>query len=147
MASAFWMRQSLPNGLILPPYSVQVCRLKVDTPTSGAQSYLVLDGAHTPESATAFAQTLRRYFPDAPVALVLASDKDHKAVMEALHQTLEPDVVLFTSVPVAGAEDRCDSDGRLKICANATNVWEMSTCHSLQCWRLTTQSSAPHILG
>ena len=110
------MRQSLPNGLILPPYSVQVCRLKVDTPTSGAQSYLVLDGAHTPESATAFAQTLRQCFPDAPVALVLAmaSDKDHKAVMKALHQSLEPDVVLFTSVPIAGAEDRCDLDGRLK---------------------------------
>ena len=76
----------------------------------------MLDGAHTPESATAFAQTLRQYFPDAPVALVLAmaSDKDHKAVMKALHQSLEPDIVLFTSVPIAGAEDRCDSDGRLK---------------------------------
>ena len=108
------MRQSLPNGLIFAPCFVQVCRLKVETPTSGALSYLVLDGAHTPESATAFAQTLRQYFSDAPVALVLAmaSDKNHKAVMKALHQSLAPDVVLFTSVPIAGAEDRCDSHGR-----------------------------------
>ena len=116
MAPAFWMRQSLPRGLTFAPCFVQVCRLKVDTPTSGAQSYLVLDGAHTPESATAFAQTLRQYFPDAPVALVLAmaSDKNHKAVMKALHQSLEPDVVLFTSVPIAGAEDRCASNRRRK---------------------------------
>lgn len=88
----------------------------------------MLDGAHTAESATAFAQTLRQYFPDAPVALVLAmaSDKNHKAVMKALHQSLEPDIVLFTSVPIAGAEDRYDSDDRLNICANAITCVSLS---------------------
>ncbi len=105
----------------------------------------MLDGAHTAESATAFAQTLRQYFPDAPVALVLAmaSDKNHKAVMKALHQSLEPDVVLFTSVPIAGAEDRYDSDDRLNICANAMNMCQPVTACFVE--GLTTQPSAQQI--
>lgn len=42
--------------------------------------WVVLDGAHTLESAAALAQTLRAAFPTAPVALVLAmaEDKQHR---------------------------------------------------------------------
>lgn len=42
--------------------------------------WVVLDGAHTPESAAALAKTLRQAFPTAPVALVvaMAEDKQHR---------------------------------------------------------------------
>jgi folylpolyglutamate synthase/dihydropteroate synthase len=44
--------------------------------------WVVLDGAHTPESAAALARTLRAAFPTAPVAVVLAmaEDKEHRWV-------------------------------------------------------------------
>lgn len=46
----------------------------------GAGPWVVLDGAHTAESAAALARTLRATFPTAPVALVLAmaEDKAHR---------------------------------------------------------------------
>lgn len=42
--------------------------------------WVVLDGAHTPESAAALVHTLRQAFPTAPVALVvaMAEDKQHR---------------------------------------------------------------------
>lgn len=45
-----------------------------------AGPWVVLDGAHTPESAAALARTLRQAFPTAPVALVvaMAEDKQHR---------------------------------------------------------------------
>lgn len=50
--------------------------------SSGAEvgPWVVLDGAHTPESAAALAHTLRELFPTAPVALVMAmaEDKQHR---------------------------------------------------------------------
>ena len=47
---------------------------------AAAGPWIVLDGAHTAESARALAQTLRAAFPTAPVALVLAmaEDKEHR---------------------------------------------------------------------
>lgn len=48
--------------------------------------WVVLDGAHTPESAAALARTLRQAFPTAPVALVvaMAEDKQHRWAWERL---------------------------------------------------------------
>jgi folylpolyglutamate synthase/dihydropteroate synthase len=42
--------------------------------------HVVLDAAHTADSAAALASTLRDAFPDQPVALVLAmaGDKQHR---------------------------------------------------------------------
>ena len=70
-------------------------------------NWLVLDGAHTPQSATALAETVRELFPQRPVALIvaMADDKDHKAVMAAL-RSVRPTVVLFTSVDIAGSSQR-----------------------------------------
>lgn len=70
-------------------------------------NWLVLDGAHTAQSATALAETVRELFPERPVALVvaMADDKDHKAVMAAL-RGVRPTVVLFTSVDIAGSSQR-----------------------------------------
>eukprot|EP00873_Tetraselmis_striata_P042523 jgi/Tetstr1/462787/TSEL_007738.t1 len=70
----------------------------------GRRQWLVLDAAHTPESAQALCETLRRALPDRPVALVLAmlEDKDIRGVAAALRELL-PRVVIFTSVDSAGA--------------------------------------------
>jgi folylpolyglutamate synthase/dihydropteroate synthase len=47
---------------------------------AGLGPWVVLDGAHTAESARALAQTLREVFPTAPVAIVMAmaEDKQHR---------------------------------------------------------------------
>jgi hypothetical protein len=47
---------------------------------AGLGPWVVLDGAHTSESARALAQTLREVFPTAPVAIVMAmaEDKQHR---------------------------------------------------------------------
>lgn len=70
-------------------------------------NWLVLDGAHTAQSATALAETVRELFPERPVALIvaMADDKDHKAVMAAL-RAVRPAVVLFTSTDIAGSSQR-----------------------------------------
>ena len=71
------------------------------------KSCLLLDGAHTAQSAAALAETVRELFPEQPVALIvaMADDKDHKAVMLAL-RAVRPAVVLFTSVDIAGSSHR-----------------------------------------
>ena len=51
----------------------------------GAPPWLVLDGAHTPESCAALVETIRAVLPGpAPVALVvaMASDKDHDGCLQ-----------------------------------------------------------------
>ncbi|KAL3150534.1 hypothetical protein ABBQ32_000350 [Trebouxia sp. C0010 RCD-2024] len=77
-------------------------------------NWLVLDGAHTAQSATALAETVRELFPERPVALIvaMAAGKDHKAVMAAL-RAVRPAVVLFTSVDIAGSSQRSCSPGTL----------------------------------
>ncbi|KAI3425824.1 hypothetical protein D9Q98_007799 [Chlorella vulgaris] len=84
--------------------------------SSGAEvgPWVVLDGAHTPESAAALAHTLRELFPTAPVALVMAmaEDKQHREFCQAI-RTVQPSVVVFTSVPIAGGAARAASPGQL----------------------------------
>ncbi|GIL42683.1 hypothetical protein Vafri_619 [Volvox africanus] len=120
--------------------------------------FVVLDGAHTAESATALATSLRTAFPgsgsgsgsgsgcaatngvdtntsisdscitsdrasvggsgittgDNPVALILAmaDDKDHRGVVSELRR-VQPRVVVFTSVPIAGSYRRAAAPGTL----------------------------------
>ena len=69
------------------------------------EGWLVLDGAHTAQSAAALASFIKHNFPDNPVAL-MADDKDHKAVMTALRSGLRPALVIFTSVDIAGLSQR-----------------------------------------
>ena len=72
------------------------------------EGWLVVDGAHTAQSAVAMASSIRQIFPDNPVALIvaMADDKDHKAVMTALRSGLRPALVIFTSVDIAGSSQR-----------------------------------------
>jgi folylpolyglutamate synthase/dihydrofolate synthase len=76
--------------------------------------WLVADGAHTAESAAALADTLRRVFPEQPVALVvaMAADKEHRAVLSAL-RPLQPKLVVFTSAAIAGSYHRSAPPGSL----------------------------------
>ncbi|KAL4858271.1 Dihydrofolate synthetase [Chlorella vulgaris] len=76
--------------------------------------WVVLDGAHTPESAAALAHTLRELLPTAPVALVMAmaEDKQHREFCQAI-RTVQPSVAVFTSVPIAGGAARAASPGQL----------------------------------
>ena len=79
------------------PGRFQLCQLEEDAEAAAAAAaraaqgaageagtqlgpWVVLDGAHTPESAAALAKTLRQAFPTAPVALVvaMAEDKQHR---------------------------------------------------------------------
>ena len=73
----------------------------------GDAAWVVLDGAHTPGSARALAATLAGAFPGRPLAAVvaMADDKDHQGFLAEL-RAAGPQVVVFTSAPVAGASDR-----------------------------------------
>eukprot|EP00887_Chlorella_sp_A99_P008060 scaffold12.g8060.t1 len=84
---------------------------------------VVLDGAHTPESAAALAAALRAAFPAAPLALVLAmaEDKAHREVCAPL-RGLEPGVVVFTQVAIAGGAARAAAPGQLAAAWQAAAI-------------------------
>jgi len=96
--------------------------------------YLILDCAHTPESAEALARTARAALaaaavsaaattsappPSAPASdadappvvlvLAMADDKPHRDVAAQLLYRLRPRAVIFTSVPIAGGRARAAS--------------------------------------
>ena len=84
----------------------QVERLRQSDGSAGP--WLVLDGAHTPAAAAGLSNTLRAVFPDAALAFVvaMAADKDAAGVMTELRKA-RPDVMVFTSTPIAGSTSRC----------------------------------------
>ncbi|KAL4430613.1 hypothetical protein ABPG77_005853 [Micractinium sp. CCAP 211/92] len=84
---------------------------------------VVLDGAHTAESARALATTLRAAFPTAPVALVLAmaEDKEHREICQEL-RAIQPVAVIFTSVPIAGGAARAAGPGQLAAAWQAAAI-------------------------
>ncbi|KAI8473874.1 MAG: FolC bifunctional protein [Monoraphidium minutum] len=88
--------------------------LRSQAPEQG-QPYVVLDGAHTPESGAALAAALREAFPP-PAALALvvamAGDKAHREFVAAL-RAARPGVVVFTSAPIAGSTQRSAPPGTL----------------------------------
>ena len=88
------------------------------------EGWLVLDGAHTAQSAAALANSIRQIFPNNPVALIvaMAEDKDHKAVMTALRSGVRPALVIFTTVDIAASSHRSAiaplSGVRCQVCFN-----------------------------
>ncbi|KAG0614845.1 hypothetical protein M758_6G208300, partial [Ceratodon purpureus] len=85
---------------------------------------LILDGAHTEESAMALAKTLRDGFPSARLAFVvaMASDKDHHSFARALLTEAKPNLVVTTRVPVAGSYGRSCTSEELAEC------WTHTAC-------------------
>lgn len=73
---------------------------------------VVLDGAHTRESAAALRATLRDVFPGHPLVLVvaMASDKEHRAVIDELRGCAAK-AVIFTSIEIAGSSSRSCAPG------------------------------------
>ncbi|GAX75550.1 hypothetical protein CEUSTIGMA_g2993.t1 [Chlamydomonas eustigma] len=91
------------------------------------QRYVVLDGAHTRESASALTSTLRVVFPSEPIVLVIAmaSDKEHRAVIEEMRKC-GPKAVVFTSTAIAGSSDRSCAPGVL------ASHWQVASMTSSQ---------------
>ncbi|KAJ9539606.1 hypothetical protein OSB04_026112 [Centaurea solstitialis] len=77
---------------------------------------ILLDGAHTKESAKALADMIQITHPKAPLVFVvaMASDKDHRAFARELLAVRQPDAVLLTEVSIAGDRNRTASWSLLK---------------------------------
>ncbi|PHT46800.1 hypothetical protein CQW23_15958 [Capsicum baccatum] len=88
---------------------------------------ILLDGAHTKESARALTNTLQMTFPKAKMVLVvaMANDKNHLGFARELLSVGNLDAVLSTEVDIAGAKLRLTSASSLK-CAWANASREMN---------------------
>jgi len=78
--------------------------------------HLVLDAAHTPESAEALVQGLREAFPGQPTVIVLAmlNDKDIRGFVKAIRKAI-PKVIIFTTSDNEGTgmQSRAANSGTL----------------------------------
>ncbi|KAI8540455.1 hypothetical protein RHMOL_Rhmol09G0265000 [Rhododendron molle] len=79
---------------------------------------ILLDGAHTKESARALADTIEMTFPKARLVLVvaMASDKDHSGFARELLSARKLEAVFLTEVDIAGDKSRMTSASVLKDC-------------------------------
>ncbi|XP_058182695.1 dihydrofolate synthetase isoform X1 [Rhododendron vialii] len=79
---------------------------------------ILLDGAHTKESARALADTIEMTFPKAKLVLVvaMASDKDHSGFARELLSARKLEAVFLTEVDIAGDKSRMTSASVLKDC-------------------------------
>ncbi|XP_066356760.1 dihydrofolate synthetase-like isoform X1 [Miscanthus floridulus] len=79
-------------------------------------STVLIDGAHTEESAKALSGVIKTVRPEGPLALVvgMASDKEHLAFAEQLLSGQTPDVVLLTEASIAGGTSRAMPASSLK---------------------------------
>ncbi|KAA8540008.1 hypothetical protein F0562_026700 [Nyssa sinensis] len=79
---------------------------------------ILLDGAHTKESAKALANTIQMTFPEARLVLVvaMASDKNHLAFARELLSVRHLQAVFLTEVKIAGDKSRTASASSLKDC-------------------------------
>ncbi|XP_023908562.1 dihydrofolate synthetase isoform X1 [Quercus suber] len=79
---------------------------------------VLLDGAHTKESANALVKTIKMTFGVAPLALVvaMASDKDHVGFAREFLSGGELVAVLLTEADIAGGKSRTTSASLLRDC-------------------------------
>ncbi|TXG66620.1 hypothetical protein EZV62_007895 [Acer yangbiense] len=77
---------------------------------------ILLDGAHTKESAKALVETIQMMFPEARLALVvaMASDKDHLAFAREFLSGRKLEAVFLTEAEVAGGKTRITSASLLR---------------------------------
>ncbi|KAJ7281205.1 hypothetical protein O6H91_Y364800 [Diphasiastrum complanatum] len=93
---------------------------------------VILDGAHTAGSAIMLAKTLKSFFQDIPLALVvaMASDKDHSAFASAMLSEGKPAIIVTTEVSVAGSRLRSASKSfLLRTWTEAAKRHEMAISH------------------
>ncbi|MED6160269.1 hypothetical protein PIB30_050011 [Stylosanthes scabra] len=69
---------------------------------------ILLDGAHTKESAEALMSTLRTAFPEAPLTFIvaMASDKDHTGFAKHILSGVHVEAVILTEAAIAGGVTR-----------------------------------------
>ncbi|TXG71125.1 hypothetical protein EZV62_006060 [Acer yangbiense] len=77
---------------------------------------ILLDGAHTKESAKALVETIKMTFPEARLALVvaMASDKDHLAFAREFLSGRKLEAIFLTEAEVAGGKTRITSASLLR---------------------------------
>ncbi|KAI9161448.1 hypothetical protein LWI28_017580 [Acer negundo] len=77
---------------------------------------ILLDGAHTKESAKALVETIQMTFPEARLALVvaMANDKDHLAFARQFLSGRKLDAIFLTEAEVAGGKTRITSASLLR---------------------------------
>ena len=80
------------------------------------QPWIILDGAHTKESANKLVQSLQDLFPldknNVALIVAMARDKHHVEVLNELKR-LRPCVAVFTEVSIADGKDRSAAPGSL----------------------------------
>ncbi|XP_022764203.1 dihydrofolate synthetase-like isoform X2 [Durio zibethinus] len=79
-------------------------------------STILLDGAHTKESAKALLETIQMTFPDSRLAIVvaMASDKDHLAFAKEFLSGRQLEAVFLTEADIAGGTSRTTSASVLR---------------------------------
>ncbi|KAM7273606.1 hypothetical protein ACFE04_028270 [Oxalis oulophora] len=79
---------------------------------------VLLDGAHTKESAKALIEMIQMAFPDARLALVvaMASDKDHSAFAKEFLSSKHLEAAILTEASIAGGKIRTTAPSLLKDC-------------------------------
>ncbi|XP_030484564.2 dihydrofolate synthetase isoform X1 [Cannabis sativa] len=97
-----------------------------------SNAILMLDGAHTKDSAKALVDTIQRTFPGAHLALVvaMASDKDHVGFARELLSVSggKIEAVLLTEASIAGGKSRTTSTSFLRDCwIQASNELGLAT--------------------
>ncbi|XP_010662583.1 dihydrofolate synthetase isoform X1 [Vitis vinifera] len=93
---------------------------------------IMLDGAHTKESAKALVDTIQMTFPEARLALIvaMASDKDHMAFAREFLSGGQLEAVFLTEVNIAGAKSRTTSASMLRDCwIQASKELGINTLH------------------
>lgn len=79
---------------------------------------VLLDGAHTKESAKALMDMIQMTYPDTPLALVvaMANDKDHLGFARELLSGMQLEAVYLTEADIAGGKSRTTSPSLLRDC-------------------------------
>ena len=97
----------------------------------GRPIFVVVDGAHTQDSAACLAKTVRQVFPGSKIALVvsMASDKDHQSFLYEIQKS-KPFVAVFTDSFIAGGSSLSAGPGVL------VGAWQAAKMkNSIPGWR------------
>ncbi|PKI52124.1 hypothetical protein CRG98_027540 [Punica granatum] len=93
---------------------------------------VLLDGAHTKDSARALVNTIKMVFPAPRLALVvaMASDKDHIGFAKEFLSGTRLEAIFLTEVDIAGGDSRTTSSASLKDCwIQASEELSFNTLH------------------
>jgi len=102
---------SLPGRIeVLPPCSALAMHFCQSRKPGSGSVHVVLDGAHTIDSAKSLNTTLKQSFPASKFVYIVAMAKD-KDIVGVLREiiSMAPSTVVFTDVSIAGSSERAAS--------------------------------------